>query len=276
MLRAYLLAGLVGCLALPGQPLRGQVLRGVVVGEGTSGEYRPLEGARVELTVGSTREVRVGTTDRMGAFTFGSVGSRTVRLRVVHPGYLPFEEARVAVADGEWVALEIRLGRVAIPLEPLVVTARLSAALGDFHSRRRRGGLGSYLTRDEVEARGAGATTDLLRGLPGVRLRATRGSSPSVEMQGGFGPCQPGIFVDGLRMSGSAGAYLNDYLTPERIEGVEVYPSISTVPVQFQSGSCGAILFWTQRGDAGDGRPWSWWRMLLGVGTAVGLVLWIG
>jgi hypothetical protein len=81
--------------------------------------------------------------------------------------------------------------------------------------------------------------------------------------------------VDGLPAPQTAGSNLNDYLTPERIEGVEVFSSFSSVPVQFHSGMCGVILFWTRRGGREGGEPWDWKRMLLGFGIAVGLILWI-
>lgn len=263
-------------MALLAGPASAQQVRGTVVAEGVAGERAPVEGARLELRDAVGEVLQEATSDSLGVFEFGGVPPGTLVLHVAHGGYLPFRTEPFALGDGESISLEVRLGREAIPLEPLVVTARVSASVGDFHRRRRGGGFGTYIDRDEVRARAASAATDLLRGVPGVRLHFVRwGVSPAIEMQGGFGPCQPGIFVDGLRMSGAAARNLNDYLTPERVEGVEVYASISTVPAQFQSGTCGVILFWTERGERGDGRPWSWWRTLIGAGTAIGLLLWL-
>jgi hypothetical protein len=68
---------------------------------------------------------------------------------------------------------------------------------------------------------------------------------------------------------------LDDFLTPERIEGVEVYTSFSTAPAEFIYGTCGVILFWTRPGGREGGDPWSWRKVLIGLGVAVGLILWI-
>lgn len=265
-------------LLLGATPVRGQVARGVVLSDESSGTVRiPVEGAQVDLIGPTGDEVDTTTTDSLGVFVFAGLAPGIFGLRVSHVAYRPVETAPFEVGATEAVALEVRLGREAIPLEPLVVTARVSSTLADFHRRRGGAGHGTYLTRSDIETRGAGYTTDLLRGMPGIRLDFVRwGTGPRVEMQSGFGPCEPGIFVDGAEMAGSAAGSLNDFLTPDRIEGVEVYSSLSTVPAQFRVENCGAILFWTRRGDRGEGKPWSWWRLLVGVGSAVGLVLWLG
>ena len=273
---------LTALLALIVPPASAQVIRGVVVDDevrvsATGAEIRtPVAGADLELLANGDPAGRRATTDSLGMFVLSLPQPGGFGLRVTHTAYLPFETDIIEVDQEESVSVEIRLGRNVIPLEPIVVRARINSALAGFHQRRTGSALGSYVTREEVEARGAGYTTDLLRGLPGIRLNFIRwGVGPAIEMQGGFGVCQPTIFVDGLQLPESAGGSLNDFLTPERIEGVEVYSSISTVPAQFHSGTCGVILFWTRRGAREGGEPWGWRRMLLGVGIAVGLMLWI-
>ncbi len=270
-------------MVLVALPASGQIIGGVVVADedqaspaGT--EIRlPVAGAEVELLADGGRTARRAVTDSLGAFSFSELPAGRFGLRVSHADYLPFEAGDIDVRQEEAVSVEIRLAKEAVPLQPLIVTARVNAALAGFHERRTGSAFGTYLTREEVEARGAGFTTDLLRGLPGIRLKFVRwGVGPAIAMQGGFGVCEPTIFVDGVQLSASAGGSLNDFLTPARIEGVEVYSSISTVPAQFHTGTCGVILFWTQRGERGDGKPWGWLRMLLGVGVATGLMLWIG
>ena len=274
---------LTALLALLAPPAKVQVIRGIVVVEearssAAGAEIRmPVDGAEVELLADGDPVGRRATTDSLGFFVLSVLRPGRFGLRVTHPAYLPFEADGIEVRQEEAVSVEIRLGQNVIPLEPIIVTARIHAALAGFHERRTGSAFGTYITRAEVEARGAGYTTDLLRGLPGIRLDFVRwGVGPAIEMQGGFGTCQPTIFVDGLQLPQAAGGSLNDFLTPERIEGVEVYSSVSSVPVQFHSGICGVILFWTRRGERAGGEPWGWRRMLLGFGVAVGLMLWIG
>jgi hypothetical protein len=277
--QTLLLAGLVTLSASQGeaQVIRGTVLDAEVrLAAGVTETNIPIAQAEVELM---TQEGGVGTralTDSLGSFRLSAPRPGAYRLRVRHPAYLTYDGERIDVGPEEIVDVEIRLGRNVIPLEPLVVRARTNGTLAGFHERRTRGGLATFLTREEIDARAAGRTTDLLRGLPGVRLDFVRwGVGPTIEMQGGFGPCQPTIYVDGVKAPESAGSSLDDFLSPERIEGVEVYSSFSTVPAQYHSGMCGVILFWTRRGDREGGEPWGWKRVLLGLGIAVGLILWV-
>lgn len=271
-------------LTLFASPVDAQTIRGVVLDEearlrpGALPENRGVAGAEVELRRDGRRAGAVTLTDTLGRFTLTAPGVGTFGLRVTHPAYLAHESEGIELGEGEILSLEIRMGRNVIPLEPLVVTARMSSLMAGFHQRRTSGGMGTFLTREEIEVRGAAKATDLLRGMPGVRIEFERwGIGPSIVMQGGFGLCEPAIFVDGIETvrSSGVGSSLDDYLTPERIEGIEVYTSFSTVPAQYQSGMCGVILIWTRPGERGEGEPWGWKRMLLGFAAAIGLILWI-
>lgn len=261
-----------------------QAIRGVVVDEEIRASPRDslvtpgIEGAEIEMTrEGGEAGLRT-LTDSLGNFYLAAPEAGVFNLRVSHPAYVSYHVERIEVGDGETLTIELRMGRNVIPLDPLVVTARMNSLMAGFHQRRNGGGLGTFLTREEIDTRGAGRATDLLRDMPGVRVEFERwGVGPSIVMQGGFGRCTPAIFVDGIQMTqaGGVGSSLDDYITPERIEGMEVYTSFSTVPVQYHSGMCGVILIWTRQGGREGGEPWGWKRMLLGFAVAVGLVLWI-
>ena len=263
-------------------PLGAQTLRGVVVDaeaqvvlEGVETNM-PIAGAEVELLGDGVREQTRAFTDSLGFFSLPVPGPGTYGLRVTHPAYLRYEAEGIEVRPEEAVTLEVRLGKNVIPLEPLLVVGRVSSTMAGFHERRTSGAFATFLTREEIETRAAGRTTDLIRGLPGIRINWERwGVGPAIEMQGGFGTCEPTIFVDGVRAPQAPGSMVDDFLTPDRIEGVEVYTSFSTAPAQFISGTCGVILFWTRQGGREGGEPWSWKRVLVGVGVAIGLVAWI-
>ncbi len=273
---------LVGLLALLASGAKAQVIRGVVVEAADSASRRaepdPIPGAEVELLMQGQRVAPRVLTDSLGLFLISVPQPGTYGIRVSHPAYLTYESGAVEVASGESVALEVRLGHNVIPLEPLVVTARVHGATTGFNQRRGTGAFGTFLTREDIQTRAAARTSDLLRGLPGVTIRFQRwGVAPAIEMRNGFGICEPAIFVDGVRapvLAGGGG--LDDFLTPDRIEAVEVYNSFSMAPVQYISGHCGVILFWTRSGDRAGGKPWHWKRMILGLGAAVvAIVLWI-
>ena len=275
----FLLAVLLGLI---GTSVEGQTIRGVVVDAEaqvvvTGVETNmPVGGAEVELLAEDLRGSIRTVTDTLGFFSLTAPRAGVFGLRVRHPAYLPYDAEGIEVGQEEAVTLEIRLGKNVIPLEPLVVTARVNSTMAGFHERRTRGAFATFLTREEIEARAAGRTTDLLRGLPGVRINFQRwGVGPAIEMQGGFGTCEPTVYVDGVRAPQAPGSMLDDFLTPDRIEGVEVYTSFSTAPAEFISGTCGVILFWTRRGGREGGDPWSWKRVLVGLAVAVGLIIWI-
>ncbi|MGD8277912.1 MAG: carboxypeptidase regulatory-like domain-containing protein [Gemmatimonadota bacterium] len=235
----------------------------------------PIAGAEVDLLSGRTR-LRGTTTDSLGRFRLQVPVAGRYRLRVRHPTYVPYEADSVVVGNGETVSLEIRMGRNVIPLEPLVVTARIRADMTGFQARMQGAGHGTFITRADIEARGTTRTTDLLRGVAGVTIDFQRwGVSPAILMRSGLGTCEAAIFVDGVLAPQYRGSRLDDFLTPDRIEGVEIYSSFSAAPVQYISGTCGVILFWTRRGNREGGEPWHWKRVLIGAGAAIALILWI-
>jgi hypothetical protein len=261
-----------GLAVLAPLPAEAQVLRGVVV----EAESRaPVVDAEVELLSVRDRERLRASTDSLGVFTISAprAGSYTVQIR--HPAYVTYEADSVQVRAGETVSIEVRLGRSVIPLEPLVVTARTAARMAGFDERRRSGGFGRFLTREEIEARSATATTDLLRGMAGVAIRPVprRITRAMITMQGSPGSCLPALWIDGVFVEQYPESTIDDLLTPGSIEAVEVYTAFSAAPAQFVRGSCGVILFWTRRGSSADGEPWRWKRMLVGVGAAVILIL---
>lgn len=279
--RATLLLLLAG--SFPG-PLHGQTIRGTVVevdpsAPGAVGRPgQPVVGATIELLARGGARAGTTRTDTLGIFVLPTPSHGTFGLRISHPSYFPYQAEGIEVGRGETVSLDIRLGRDAIPLEPLVVRARVNTLMAGFHRRRTGGTSATFLTREAIETRGAARTTDLLRGMPGVRLEFVRwGEGPRILMQGGFGPCFPTIFLDGVELTTTSGvgSSMNDYITPDRIEGIEIYSSFSTVPAQFRAGMCGVILLWTRQGGREGGEPWGWKRILGGFAVALGLLLWI-
>ena len=264
-------------------PARAQVIRGVVVeaelqSPVTGTRIRaPIEGAEVELLADQGLEPVGAVTDSLGRFSLLVPRGGSYGLRVSHLAFRRYESDRFEVGFSETVSIEVRLGHEVIPLEPLVVTARSESLLAGFNQRRSMGGFGDFLTREDIESRGAQRATDLLRGMPGLSLNFVRwGQGPALVMRDGFGTCEPAIWVDGMRAPQFSGSGVNDFLTPDRIEAVEVYTSFSAAPSQYVSSTCGVILFWTRRGGTDeDASPWRWKRFLGGLGIAVGLILWV-
>lgn len=246
-----------------------QIVRGSVIEDRTR---LPVAGAEVTLLTGEEGRPPSTTTDSVGEFRIRAPRAGTYGLRVVHSAYRTRETPGVEVAVGETVTLEIRVSASAIPLETIVVTARSSTMPG--FDRRRETGFGRFLVREDIEARAASRTTDLLRGVSGLTLMPVRrGRRSLLFMRSGLGLCEPAIWVDGNRVTQSPSSTLDDFVLPETIEGVEVYRSSAEAPVQYVGGPCGVVLIWTRRGSGDDGDPWSWQKLLIGAGGALTLIL---
>lgn len=248
-----------------------QTIRGVIVEDRTR---RPVVRADVTLLEEDVEPVARARTDSLGEFAVEAPGAGRYALQVTHVSYLPYEARTVEVGDRETVTLEIRMSSSAIPLEPMVVTARSVSPLAEFDRRRRRGAFGRFLVREDIEARAGSRTTELFRGLGGLTLvPVRRGRRNLLRMRSGLGLCDPAIWIDGQEVQQSVSNSLDDLLSPEMIEGVEVYGSAAEAPAQYVSGPCGVVLIWTRRGSSREGAPWSWKKLLVGAGGALALVL---
>ena len=80
--------------------------------------------------------------------------------------------------------------------------------------------------------------------------------------------CRPQVYVNGIPYTPG----LLD-IPIETIAGIEVYRSISQMPVEYRDPSgCGVILVWTDRGSR-SGAPLKWKHVLIGLGIIASGVL---
>ncbi|HEX5435558.1 MAG TPA: carboxypeptidase regulatory-like domain-containing protein [Gemmatimonadaceae bacterium] len=160
---------------------------------------RPLEGAYI-LVAPSEH----GITDTTGHVRITGIppGKRLVVIRRL--GYKS-EHIRIAFAPGKTVDGDVEL--LVQPVQLAGVTVRGRGQRGwlresGFYNRRQTG-LGTFLTRDEIlsRAHGAQALSDVLRGLPSVRLLPARGGS-GYAVETTRGRCYAQVFVDGILIAG--------------------------------------------------------------------------
>jgi len=239
----------------------------------------PVHQAQVELVAADGRWSGRALTDTAGAFRIEAPRAALYRVTVTHVAFQPWTSDTLRVGSAEMLGLEVRIGRTAIPLEPLVITARGHPRLAEFDERRLNRTFGRFLTREEIDARGTNRTSELLRTVPGVQLvpvvRRGRNNAAGnmIAMRGGLGQCSPSIFIDGVSTRQYQDSTIDDMLAPSQIEGVEVYTSASTAPSRYNEGTgCGVVLFWTRPGDPTGGSPWSWKRIVAGL-AAIGIVV---
>ena len=261
-------------------PVRAQVLQGTVVSDD---DGRPLVGAEI-IVLNWKNQPRVrGVTDTSGAFVIEVDQEGQYRLRIRHIGYAAYTSDDVWVPRRENVEVHVRLGVEAVPLEPLVVVARMTAEeahLSAFNRRRLDPGRvgGHFLTREEIGARPNATPTQLLLSVPGVSLDRVNNANAYaldrsiIRFPGGMaGGCRASVYVDGSPVAQSAASTIDDMLDHSLIGGVEVYPRPSEAPVEYQRNmGCGVVLYWTRRPGGGRSMP-SALRWVAGTGVIVGL-----
>jgi hypothetical protein len=257
---------LVTALLLVPLVAHAQTIRGTVVDDDTRS---PVGGVLVELmAIGETRAA-LAETDSAGAFLLRPEHSGRFVLRLHHLAYTAVQSDTVAIGSGETVLVEMRIAHAAIPLEPLTVTARRDARITGFYERQQSGGFGRFLTRAEIERRRGSSVTDLLRGMPGVRIvpvRTCRNCPPVnlIHMRGGIGGCEPTLYLDGIVVRQFPEGGMDEFLRTAMLEGVEIYTPFASSPSAISAlNSCGVVAFWTRSDNL---RPWSWTRFAAGAG----------
>src|SRR5216684_3702531 len=226
---------------------------------GLQGVVRNRNGAGVP---GAT-VVAIGTnshavTDDFGEFTLRDLaaGSRIIEARAI--GYPP-ARAQATIRPGLTERMELAVADSIPVLDPVTVVARYEPYLARVgFAMRRHTAIGHFIDTTDIQRTGAIQFEEVLRMVPGVRLRPN-GSSYLVELQRGEGQitnralanyCPPAYFIDGVYFPLPPLQTPSLPLVPEEILGIEVYSNLSSAPPQYQrlDSSCGVILIWTKRG----------------------------
>lgn len=220
-------------------------------------EARPLVGlvqrvdgaALVDVEVeGAGQRVR---TDAEGRFRLRIVQRDTLTLLLRHLGYEPIAVTlRSNHLRGDTIV--VRMEQTALALEEVRVRGadlRSPLGLGGFDERRARG-LGTFVTREEIDRRQTNRLSDVLRGRRGLTLVRTPSGGYGVRFGVASGRqrrCVPDLWIDGQR---ARGMELDD-VPASTVEGIELYATIATVPFQFSSSGagterCGTIVVWSR------------------------------
>jgi hypothetical protein len=225
----------------------------------------PLAGVTVVVTDTSGDRVATRVSDEAGRLTVVVRRRAAVRMRAGRIGYRTITTPLLDFGRDDHFVLDLRLDPDAVALAPLEVVARenrqtRSHVLSGFDERVVRG-MGTYLTRADIERIRPQRVTDLFRQLAGITV-STSGAGRDATLQmnrslfgRGGGPCQVQIYLDGMLVTrGGAGPISVDALVvPENVEGVEVYRGLSTVPPEFlnPNAHCGVVALWSRRTPGG-------------------------
>jgi hypothetical protein len=283
----HLVLGLGFAGLVPAAPAQAQEVRGRLLDLETG---LPIGGGIVSLIAaqgGAT--VATVETSPDGAYRLKAPKPGRYHLEVRRIGYQGWMDGPIMLAEGQTQQTEFRLPPIALQLDPLEVTAPVNRMRNVLHRvgfyERQRSSFGHFVTPEDIEARRAQRTSDILATIPGVRLSQGIGKS-RIRLRGSLlsfgGDCHPRVYVDGLivirgdsrprgedlmglpeqdrsteieQFGGSRDEIaLDDVVVPTDIEAIEVYRSAAQVPAEFGGGSrvtqCGVIVIWTHPGSA--------------------------
>jgi len=229
---------------------------GVIDGMVTDSGFVPMLGAEVGILRTS---VKIAT-NALGRFRITDVQMGTYILTLRRFGYSPIASV-ISVNAGDTLRLTYALqplgkGRL---LDTVRVTERQeSRNLMDFE-RRRRLGVGKFLTAAELEKRGSIDLATVLRGFisiavvrddaTGVTSLQNRRDQGNMISAQGAGACAVQVVVDNVPMPHEVDVELLP--RPKEIAGVEVYAGPAGAPSQFggEDRRCGMVLIWTKDGS---------------------------
>ncbi|HEX4932713.1 MAG TPA: TonB family protein, partial [Gemmatimonadaceae bacterium] len=232
--------GIATVLLALGEPIAAQV-------GGVSGHVRDTLGlaiAGAEVSVDGSGARAVSGED--GLYVLRAVSPGNVRLRVRRLGFRP-AVMDLEVPSGGIADVEIQLVALVTLLSPVTVLARPDAfesRLAGFYERRDRK-IGHFISRERIERTHSFSFTDLLREIPGVKIRPIGSIQKAVRIRGAS--CPPLVFLDG--MPATAAEFDLESIDPGMVEGVEVYSGSATVPAEFAGprnlDRCGVVAIWS-------------------------------
>jgi hypothetical protein len=214
-----------------------------------TGQVRDSSGTPVRGALVTIARLQLETrTDTLGTFAFARVPTGHASLLVRRMGYAPHTIDHL-VSGNAIDSVSFTLTAQPLQLAPIVVSERdlrRRLFIDDFH-RRRKGGQGHYITREEILERNTSRLSDVVRTVPGIRVIRTRGgngirfnSAATMRLN-----CAPMIWLDGQRAPGME----LDEVTASDIEGIELYSGPSQTPLRFsqnQQSTCGTVVIWTR------------------------------
>ena len=127
----------------------------------------------------------------------------------------------------------------------------------DVHARILRGEANAVVTRQDIERRAPVRLSQMLRGLPGLRVVDSAGAFVAISSRGtkvedgpdglAPAPCVMRVMVDGILSSASRDI---DQLLPVDVYAIEIFYGSTRMPLQYAGmrnvNLCGLIAIWTR------------------------------
>jgi len=244
--RAHMIVGAAAIiLAFRSSSIEAQTGQGDVSGLIVDASGTAIVGVRVSLPNGSAAAV----TDERGHFRLAHVPEGTAMIAARRLGFSPFDTS-LSIGAGTRPGIRIVMTALPIALPMVQVNEHHTASderLAGFYARIGKRG-GHFITREQIDRRITYRLGDLLSEVPGVRILTARGGPRVVAFRGAGSGCSPLFFIDGF--PATAGAFDVDMIDASSLEGVEIYPSLSSVPPELLGprslDRCGVVALWTR------------------------------
>lgn len=212
---------------------------GVVSLEGNAA----ASGSRVEL-LGTDR---VAITNEKGEFEMKNLPSGSRVLLARHLGFAA-SVAAVDLSSQDHPRVSIKLAKFVAVMDPVLVTARRSAALDKVgFGQRSKIGMGYYLGPDRIARMHPYYVTDILRQVPSLRV-----------VEGPYGPAVKGarsttngcvqFYLDDMPYTEMTPGDVNQFVNGAEVAAVEVYQP-GMAPGRFMGTgnySCTTVVLWTR------------------------------
>ncbi|HEV8448385.1 MAG TPA: carboxypeptidase regulatory-like domain-containing protein [Gemmatimonadaceae bacterium] len=237
--------GLAATTAARPSAAQNGVLRGVVV---DSADGALIESA--DILAASIKQV--ARSNAKGQFTLTKLPKGELEISIRRLGYLPQTQTIVLSGGGND---SVKVVLVAQPevLQAIAVDAverHRRQGVEDFYVRQTQG-IGTFITRQQLDELRSTHSTDALRNVPGIQLYRNRSGDNTVRFTGtssiNHRDCPPNLWLDGQHVSNME----LDQIPANDIEGIELYRGASTTPAQFWQGNtqntfCGTIVVWSR------------------------------
>ncbi len=241
------------------------------------GSEKPIPGAEISLP----QLKRTVLADSLGAFRVTGIPAGRHQLVVRHVGFTPIITL-IDFAAGDSVDTDLLLSPAtagaaavagagqALPGVTVTTEAPVRGKLAGF-DERRRGGLGSFITAEQMAKLDNSRMTEILATVPGLKvvngttnagwvasmrgsgsiLRTTKPDPFDLRRGAKTNVCYSAVMLDGVTVySGADGQPLFDInsLEPNSIAGIEFYAGPASMPTAFNATrvSCGLIVIWTK------------------------------
>ena len=189
------------------------------------------------------------TTDTAGRFMLSGLAHGVHIILVRGIGYQPIRLQAYLVTN-DTLEVDLSMRKSIVQLAPLEVTATaVPLGLQEFEERRNLG-IGEFIDWTRIRKEEFRRTSDMFRGVSGVRIRYDRSGQAFLASSRNNCPMQ--VVLDGLVIykSGAApGPPSIDLWSLAGIDAIEVYRGESTTPMQYtgRGAGCGTVVLWSRR-----------------------------